>query len=57
MALGKSKKEDFNSEMAKEMAVRETKKRNPLMSKKKIRKVANQVDKNMKKQTKKGIGL
>ena len=57
MALGKSKKEEFNSEMAKEMAVRKTKKQNPLMSKKKIRKVANQVDKNMKKQAKKGIGI
>ena len=57
MALGKSKKEEFSSEMAKEMAVRKTKKQNPLMSKKKIRKVANQVDKNMKKQAKKGIGI
>ena len=57
MALGKSKKEEFNSEMAKEIAVRKTKKRNPLMSKKKIRKIANQVDKNMKKSQEKGIGI
>lgn len=53
--LGKTKKEDFNKKMAKEMAVEVAHKKNPLISKKKLRKMANKAEKKVNKR--KGVAF
>lgn len=47
--IGVSKKEDYSKEKAKEMAVKAAKKSNPLMSKRKARKVVEKIDKKQNK--------
>lgn len=55
--LGKTKKEEFNPEKARQMAAKAAKKSNPLISKRKSRKIAGKVEKKMDKARKKGIGF
>ena len=50
--LGKTKKVDFKKEMAKETAIELARKQNPELSKKKVRKIADKVDKKQGKKNK-----
>lgn len=53
--LGKTKKEEFNPEKARQMAAKAARKTNPLISERQARKIAEKVEKKMNKTSKKGV--
>lgn len=53
--LGKAKKEPYDPEMTKALAAEAAKKKNPNLSKRKVKKIAKKVDKHVKKRNKLGL--
>lgn len=52
--LGKTKKEEFDPEKARQIAAKAARKSNPLVPERKARKIAEKVEKKMDKSSKKG---